>query len=105
MIDTSKIRKYTTENEDYAIKWFNEHGFNGKVLHQWTTETSFEVEKDGITDTFRLTYTHRNPKKCIIEEYMKQFEKSFEMKVQIEKMKAELDNRLASNKVSPGYSR
>ena len=93
MIDTSKIRKYTSDHEEYAIKWFNEHGFNGKVVHQWVTETAFEVEKNGVTDSFRLTATMQDKRKCNIKEYMEQFEKSFEMKSQIEKMKIELAKR------------
>lgn len=90
MIDTSKMRKETTKHEEYAIKWFNEHGFNGAVIHQWVTETAFKIERDGVADDFRLTATMQDKRKCNIKEYMEQFLKSFEMKVQIEKMKLEL---------------
>ena len=57
MIDTSNIKKETSKHEEYAIQWFNDNGFTGKVLHQWVNETAFEVEKDGVTDSFRLTHT------------------------------------------------
>ena len=93
MIDTSKIRKYTNEHEEYAIKWFNDHGFDGRVTHQWTTETAFEVEKNGVKDNFRITSTNMYPEKCNIKEYMEQFNKSFEMKCDIVKMKEELAQR------------
>ncbi len=90
MINTDKIRKYTTEHEDYAINWFNEHGFTGEVVHQWVTETAFQIQKDGVVDSFRLTATQMDPRKCNIKEYMKQFEKSFNMKCEIERLKQQL---------------
>ena len=90
MIDTTKLRKFTNDHEDYAIKWFNDNGFKGKVIHQWVSETAFEVEKNGVTDDFRLTATLQDPKKCNIKEYMEQFNRSFEMKCQIVNMKKAL---------------
>lgn len=94
MIDVSSIRKNTSEHEEYAINWFNAHGFTGRVIHQWVTETAFEVEKDGVTDSFRLTATMQDKRKCNIKEYMEQFAKSFDMKCQIEKMKKELAEKI-----------
>lgn len=83
MIDTSNIKKETSKHEEYAIQWFNDNGFTGKVLHQWVSETAFEVERDGVTDSFRLTYTMQDPRKCDIASYMEQFRKSFELKKQL----------------------
>ena len=93
MIDITNLKKYTSELEDYAIKWFNENGFNGKVIHQWVSETAFEVEKDGVKDNFRLTATMMDKRKCNIKEYMEQFKKSFDMLCQINRMKKELNER------------
>lgn len=87
MIDTSKIRKDTNPHEEYAIKWFNDNGFSGRVTHQWVSETAFEVEKNGVTDSFRITATYQSKDKCNIKEYMEQFAKSFAMKEKIERLK------------------
>ena len=90
MIDRTKIRKYTNDHEEYVMKWFDTHGFSGRVVHQWTTDTLFEVEKDGVTDTLQLTAAHQSTK-CDIVKYMNDFERSFNMLCEIIRLKKELE--------------
>jgi hypothetical protein len=74
-----------TKNEKYAEEWFAEHGFQFTLVKQYISKTEYTVSKDGIIDNFELPSTVMD-----INQYMKQFEKSFSMKVEIEKLKNKL---------------
>lgn len=90
MIDISKTNKELSAHVEYAIQWFKSHGFSGKLIVSNTAKTEFVVEKDGTSDSFRLTATQQDPRKCDIKLYMGQFGKSFAMKQEIERMKKQL---------------
>lgn len=90
MIDTSKTNKELSPHVEYAIRWFEAHGFTGRLTANNTAKTEFIVEKDGTSDSFRLTSTQQVPNKCNIKEYMEQFGKSFTMKQKIERLKLAL---------------
>ena len=94
MIDTSKTDKELSAHAEYAIKWFESHGFTGKLLRNNTAKVEFEVEKDGTSDTFRLTATQQSPAKCDIKLYMEQFGKSFAMKQEIERLRRLKENQV-----------
>lgn len=74
----------------YAVYWFIVNGFEGKIAKNNTAKTEYIVQKEGVTDTFTLTATNQSPTKCDIEKYMELFNKSFNMKCQIEHLKNEL---------------
>lgn len=76
MIDTTNAKWDFSKEEEYVIKWFNDNGFNGKVIKQCVTKTIFEIEKDNIVDKFEL------PQGIVfhnISSYMKQFQKNWDM--------------------------
>lgn len=75
MLDLSKVKWDMSPEEKYAVKWFNDHGFDGDV-QQLLSKTKFTVTKNGITDTSFQIPTIPNVK---IKELMEQYEKSFEM--------------------------
>lgn len=75
MLDLSKVKWDMSPEEKYAVKWFNDHGFNGDV-QQLLSKTKFTVTKNGVTDTSFQIPTIPNVK---IKDLMEQYEKSFEM--------------------------
>lgn len=96
-IDTSKTDKELSSSVEYAIQWFESNGFTGKLTINNTAKTEFTVSKDGTSDTFRLTATQQDPRKCNIADYMKQFGKSFAMKQEIERLRGEINARNQNN--------
>lgn len=74
-----------TKNEKYAENWFKENGFDFKLLKQYISKTKYEITKAEITEIFELPNDVTNIKK-----YMDMFLKSFEMKIEILKMKEQL---------------
>ena len=87
-IDVSKTSKELDISLKKAIGWLNNNGFAGKITTYNTNKVEITVSKDGVEDILTLTSTVRNPKKVDIVEYMNQFGKSFEMKKEIERLKA-----------------
>ena len=87
-IDVSKTSKELDISLKKAIGWLNNNGFIGKITTYNTNKVEITVSKDGVEDILTLTSTVRNPKKVDIIEYMNQFGKSFEMKKEIERLKA-----------------
>ena len=75
MLDLSKVKWDMSPEEKYAVKWFNDHGFDGEV-QQLLSKTKFTVTKNGVTDTSFQIPTIPNVK---IKDLMEQYEKSFEM--------------------------
>lgn len=75
MIDLSKVKWDMSPEEKYAVKWFNDHGFDGDV-QQLLSKTKFTVTKNGVTDMSFQIPTIPNVK---IKDLMGQYEKSFEM--------------------------
>lgn len=90
-----RTNKVLSDSALYAIWYLNENSYTSYLTTNNTSKTEWTVTKDDTIDTFTLTSTNQNPKKCNIKEYMKLFEKSFAMKQEIEKlrrMKAEKEN-------------
>ena len=54
MIDISNVKYDFSKEEEYAIKWFNDNGFDGKIIKQYVSKTIFEISKDGMTNKFEL---------------------------------------------------
>lgn len=42
------------KGEKYAIKWFEDRGFDVTIKRRYISKTIFEVTKDGVTDNFQL---------------------------------------------------
>lgn len=80
--------KILSDSAMYAIWWFVENKFFGSLVRNNTSKTKWVVTRDGVTDNFTLTATLQSPKKCNIEAYMKEFNKSFEMKCEIERLRS-----------------
>ena len=55
--------KELSESVVYAIWYFNEHSFSGELTVNNSSKTEFSVNKDGITDSFRLTASQQNPRR------------------------------------------
>ena len=87
-INVSKTYKEFDKSFLKAITWLNENGFKGELIRWNTNKAVLLVEKDDVTDTLELTSTVRNPEKVNINNYLKQFAKSFEMKKELVKLKA-----------------
>lgn len=83
--------KELSEHELYAIWYFTQNGYTGRITTMNSAKTEFEVSKDDVSDTFTLTAALQNPKKCNIQSYMQLFEKSFQLKSKICKMKSQLE--------------
>lgn len=81
--DTDKI---LSDSALYAIWWFIQNGFDGILTVNNTRKTEWFVARDHVSDTFILTATNQNPKKCNISAYMEDFRKGFEMKYEIERL-------------------
>ena len=84
MIDTTNAKWDFSKEEEYVIKWFNDNGFNGKVIKQYVSKTIFEIEKDNIVDKFEL------PQGIVfnsISSYMKQFQRNWDMICELHKLR------------------
>ena len=90
-----RTNKVLSDSALYVIWYLNENSYTSYLTTNNTSKTEWTVTKDDTIDTFTLTTTNQNPKKCNIKEYVKLFEKSFAMKQELEKlrkMKAEKEN-------------
>ena len=85
--------KKLSDNVLYALWFFYNHKFTGTMTINNSSKTEFIVKRDNVADTFTLTATHQNPQKCDIKSYMDQFEKSFNLKCEIERLKAVRDRK------------
>ena len=65
-----------SNEEEYAIGWFLENGFEVELKEQFVSKTKFFVCKDGVLDSFDLT---QGLKKMNIRSYMEQYGTQFEM--------------------------
>lgn len=65
-----------SKEEEYAIRWLLENGFEVELKEQFVSKTKFFVCKDGVLDSFDLT---QGLKKMNICSYMEQYGKQFEM--------------------------
>ena len=84
MIDISNVKWDFSKEEIFVIKWFDEHGFNGKIVKQYISKTIFQIEKNRISDKFELPQgiVFKN-----ISAYMNQYNKNFDMLCELQKLK------------------
>ncbi len=87
MIDISSAKWDFSKEEKYVIDWFNKNGYEGKLERQYVSKTVFTVTKDGITDKFELPQGIAFKS---ISNYMKQFEKNWEMLCELHKLRKEV---------------
>lgn len=69
-----------SKEEMFAIKWFEENGFEVELKEQFVSKTKFIVRKDNIADNFDLT---QGLKKMNVKQYMQQYKRQFEMLKQL----------------------
>ena len=86
MIDISKQKWDFSKEEDFAIKWFNENGFDGKLEKQYVSKSIFSIEKDGLKDKFELPQgiVFKN-----ISAYMEQYRRNWELLAELENLRAQ----------------
>ena len=75
MLDLSKVKWDMSPEEKYAVKWFNDNGFDGDV-QQLLSKTKFTVTKNGVTDASFQIPTIPNVK---VKDLMEQYARSFEL--------------------------
>ena len=88
-IDVSKTYKEISGSLLKAIWWLSLNGFTGQLITYNTDRAVFHVYRNGTEDELTLTNAVLNPTKVEILDYMEQFLKSFKMKQEIERLKAE----------------
>lgn len=79
-IDISNAKWDFSKEEKFAIKWFEDNGFTGKIVKQYVTKTIFEISKDGITDRFELPQgvVFKN-----IKGYMEQYRRNWSINLEL----------------------
>lgn len=89
MIDISNAKWNLSKEEKYAINWFEDNGYDGKIVKQYISKTIFEVFKDGITDKFELQQgiAIKN-----IKAYMEQYKKNWSMLCELHRLRRESNN-------------
>lgn len=86
MIDTSNAKWDFSKEEKFVIKWFEENGYNGRIIKQYISKTIFEISKDGITEKFELPQgiEFKN-----IKGYMEQYRKNWELLCELQRLREE----------------
>ena len=88
-IDVSKSYKEFGSSLLKAIKWLDDNDFEATLTTYNTDRAVFHVYRNGTEDELTLTNAVLNPTKVKILDYMEQFLKSFKLKQEIERLKAE----------------
>jgi hypothetical protein len=96
-IDISKTYKELYSSLQKAITWLVNNGFSGKLVKYNTSGAELMLQKDGITDTLKLTNTTLNSNKVNILDYMKQFGKSFEMLKELTTLRKRANELISNN--------
>lgn len=86
MADLHNQKWDLSKEEQYAIKWFEEHGFSVKLDKQYISKTKFTVCKDGTEDQFELM---QGIKGMVMPDYMAKYGKNFEMLVELQRLREE----------------
>lgn len=76
MIDISNAKWDLSKEEKYAVKWFNDNGFEGELDKQLLSKTKFNISKNGVSDTFELP---NGLEKVNIKNVMSDYARSFDM--------------------------
>lgn len=74
------------KQEELAISWLLKHGFEVKLKKQYTSKDIYTVTKDGILDEFIFP---NNQKNMNVRAFMERYEKNFEIKKELIKLRAE----------------
>lgn len=77
MINVDKAKWALSLEEQYAIRWFAENGFEGEIVKQYVSKTKFAVCKDALNDDFELP---QGLKGMNVKAYMEQYRKQFALK-------------------------
>lgn len=87
MIDVLNAKWELSKEEAFAIGWFDENGYTGKIVKQHVSKTIFEVSKDSVTDRFELSQgvTLKN-----IDRYMEQFRKNWDVLCELERLRRKI---------------
>lgn len=87
MIDISNAKWDFSKEEKFTIQWFNDNGYDGKIIKQYISKTIFEISKDGITEKFELPQgiVFRN-----IKDYMEQYRKNWELLYELKRLRKEV---------------
>lgn len=80
------MKKDFSKNERYAMKFFKNNGFEFEVLKQYNSKTKFKIQKDGLSYEWELLAGVEDIKK-----YMSMFVYSHEQKLEIQKLKEQLN--------------
>ena len=91
MIDTSKAKWEISDEEQYAINWFNQNGFSGTLDRQYISKTKFTITKDDVTDKFEL----QSGTGYDIAAYMEQYGRSFRQLCELTWLRAEMARQTA----------
>lgn len=86
MIDISNAKWDFSKEEEFAIKWFKENGYSGKIIKQYVSKTIFEISKNGVTDRFELPQwiVFQN-----IKGYMDQYRQNWELLCELHRLRSE----------------
>lgn len=98
MTDIKNAKWDLSKGEQCAIKWFEENGFDLVLEKQFVSKTVFLVSKDGMSDTFELSQhiTKMEDVQRRLDVYME----NFAIKVELERLRKEVDQRLKKLKES-----
>ena len=91
MVDVSKAKSELSPCIKFVIRWFDENGFDAKLITYNTSKTVFEVSKNGIDDKLEVSANRENVD--TISSYMAFFAQSFDRKCENEKLKQELKKK------------
>lgn len=80
------MKKDFSKNEKYAMKFFKNNGFEFEILKQYNSKTKFKVQKDGLSYEWELPVGVEDIKK-----YMSMFMHSHEQKLEIQKLKEQIN--------------
>ena len=86
MIDLAKVKWVLSNEELYAIEWFEKNGFSGSLDKQYMSKSKFTVTKDGVTDKFELQLGYSYD----IASYMEQYGRSFKQLCELTRLRAQL---------------
>ena len=86
MIDTSNAKWDFSKEENYAIQWFNDNGYDGNIIKQYISKTIFEISKDGITEKFELPQGMEFKN---VKGYMEQYKKNWKMLCELQRLREE----------------
>lgn len=73
-----------SNGEKYAIKWFEQNGFEVIINSRYVSVTIFTVTKDGITDKFRLP---DGDGKINYKKFMEQYGKNFKILCELQELR------------------